>query len=345
MLITFLDNNHIYDGSTINNKPLDGAEKSLIHLSEALANIGHVVRVYNNCNKSIVINDVSWQQIKNIDAHHSDVWIAHNDPSLFDLVPSSSKKILWLTSSGLKLARPENFAAAMKHKPTIIIQGENHINSIPDGLKSLDASIIPSGNSNCFIENEELLPSVTPKALVTTHPLMGLDWVINLWVKYIHTKLPWAELHIYSHTLHKALSGKSVPDIYETILNLVKDNLAYNIKIKLPKVDSEMVKEIRDMRVHLYPSHKFEVSAFSLSETQILGIPAVIRPLGAAVEKIYNGKTGFIANDEAQFVEYATRILSDLSSFNKMHEESKIMHKVRSWDKVAEEFLQVFKFR
>jgi glycosyltransferase involved in cell wall biosynthesis len=106
-----------------------------------------------------------------------------------------------------------------------------------------------------------------------------------------------------------------------------------------------MVKEIQDMRVHLYPSHKFEVSAFSLSETQILGMPAVIRPLGAAVEKIFNGKTGFIANDEAQFVEYSTRILSDLSSFNKMYEESKIMHKVRSWDKVAEEFLQVFKFR
>ena len=54
MLITFLDNSHIiYDGSTINNKPLDGAEKSLIYLSEALANIGHVVRVYNNCYESI----------------------------------------------------------------------------------------------------------------------------------------------------------------------------------------------------------------------------------------------------------------------------------------------------
>ena len=124
MLITFLDNSHIiYDGSTINNKPLDGAEKSLIYLSEALANIGHVVRVYNNCYESIVINDVSWQKINKIDATHSDVWIAHNDPKLFDLVNSNSKKILWLTSSGLKLARPENFTAVMKHKPTIIIQG------------------------------------------------------------------------------------------------------------------------------------------------------------------------------------------------------------------------------
>ena len=345
MLITFLDKSYIYDGSTINIKPLDGAEKSLIHLSEALANIGHVVRVYNNCVESKVINDVSWNQIKSIDANHSDVWIVHNDPRLFDLVPSNNKKILWLTSSGLKLARPENFLAAMKHKPTIIIQGENHINSIPDGLKSLDASIIPSGNSLQFIKNEDLFPSVTPKALVTTHPLMGLDWIINLWVKHIHTKIPWAELHIYSYTLHKALSGKQVPDRYESILKLIEDNLSYNIKVNLPKIDSEMVKEIRDMRVHLYPSHKFEVSAFSLSETQILGMPAVIRPLGAAVEKIFNGKTGFIANDEAQFVEYATRFLSDLSSFKRVNEESKIMHKVRSWDKVAEEFLQVFKSR
>ena len=346
MLITFLDNSHIiYDGSTINNKPLDGAEKSLIYLSEAFANIGHVVRVYNNCYESIVINDVSWQKINKIDATHSDVWIAHNDPKLFDLVDSNSKKILWLTSSGLKLARPENFTAAMKHKPTIIIQGENHINSIPDGLKSLDASIIPSGNNPYFIENQSLLPSITPKALVTTHPLMGLDWIINLWVQHIHTKLPWAELHIYSYTLHKAMSGKKIPDIYNSILKLVETNLAYNIKIKSPKIDTEMVKEIKDMRVHLYPSHKYEVSAFSLSETQVLGMPAVIRPLGAAIEKIYNGKTGFIANDESQFVEYSTRILSDLSFFNRMYEESKVINKLRSWDKVAEEFLQVFKSR
>ena len=49
------------------------------------------------------------------------------------------------------------------------------------------------------------------------------------------------------------------------------------------------INEIRDFRVHLYPSHKFEVSAFSLSETQALGMPAIVRPLGSAAEKIYNG--------------------------------------------------------
>ena len=181
MLITFLDKNYKYDGSTIKIKPLDGALKSVILLSEALASIGHIVRVYNNCNETKVINKVSWQKIDNFDASHSDVWVVHNDPNLLDLIPSNDKKILWLTSSGLKLARPENFSIIMKHKPTLIIQGEYHINSIPEGLKSLDATIIPTGQSDYFINNEDLFPSVTPKALVTTHPLMGLDWIIDMY--------------------------------------------------------------------------------------------------------------------------------------------------------------------
>ena len=343
MLITILDKNHKYDGSTINNKPLDGSIKSIILLSEALASIGHTVRIYNNCFKSIVINNVSWKTIDNFDASHSDVWIVHNDPKLLDLIPSKGKKILWLTSSGLKLARPENFSIIMKHKPTLIIQGENHINTIPEGLKSLDATIIPSGQSSYFINNDDLFPSVTPKALVTTHPLIGLDWIIDVWSKYIHTKLPWAELHIYSNSLHKALQGETIPEVYDEIVKKVEQNLSYNIKVNSPKVDKLMIEEIKDIRVHLYPSHKFEVSSFSLSETQALGMPAIIRPLGSAPEKIYNGKTGFIAESDKLFSEYAIKFLSDLTYFKNVNKECKALKQARGWDMVAEEFIQVFK--
>ena len=160
-----------------------------------------------------------------------------------------------------------------------------------------------------------MFPSVTPKALVTTHPLMGLDWIIDIWNKYIHTKLPWAELHIYSYSLHKALLGETLPEVYDDIIEKVKQSLTYNIKINLPKIDKDMIEEIKDIRVHLYPSHKFEVSAFSLSETQALGMPAIVRPLGAATEKIYNGKTGFIAENEKLFSEYVIKLLSDLTYF------------------------------
>ena len=56
MLITFLDKSQIFDGSALKQRPLGASEKSLILLAEALANIGHIVRTFNNCEKSVVIN-------------------------------------------------------------------------------------------------------------------------------------------------------------------------------------------------------------------------------------------------------------------------------------------------
>ena len=81
----------------------------------------------------------------------------------------------------------------------------------------------------------------------------------------------------------------------------------------------------------------------TLSETQALGMPAIVRPLGSAAEKIYNGKTGFIAESEKLFSEYAIKLLSDLTYFKTVNKECKNLKQARSWNKVAEEFIQVFK--
>ena len=107
MLITFLDKSQIFDGSALKQRPLGASEKSLILLAEALANIGHIVRIFNNCEKSLVINKVSWNPISNFNATHSDIWVSVNDPKLFDLCEGSNKKILWLINSGLLLSKPE----------------------------------------------------------------------------------------------------------------------------------------------------------------------------------------------------------------------------------------------
>ncbi len=343
MLITFLNNGQKFDGATIFSRALGATEKSLILLTEALASIGHVVRVFNNCEKSIVLNKVSWNPIKNIEVAHSDVWVILNDPQLLGLCKGNTKKFLWLTVSGFLLAKPEYFKEAITYKPVLIYQGESHINTIPDGLKFLDATMIPLGVHNSYTEALELNPSVTPKALVTTNPLMGLDWLIKIWVDIIHVKLPWAELHIYSNTMFNGLNRQKVTEKYKNIFDTLMESLKYNIHIKKPRIDSEFIKEIRDARVHLYPSHKFEISALTLQETQAMGIPAVIRPLGASIEKIINGKTGFVGSDDNAFAEYAIRFLSDLSYFKRTSVTAKKMQINNSWDKIAIKFEDVFK--
>ena len=74
MLITFLDKSQIFDGSALKQRPLGASEKSLILLAEALANIGHIVRIFNNCEKSEVINKVSWNPISNFNATHTQTY-------------------------------------------------------------------------------------------------------------------------------------------------------------------------------------------------------------------------------------------------------------------------------
>ena len=342
MLITFLDKSQIFDGSALKQRPLGASEKSLILLAEALANIGHIVRIFNNCEKSVVINKVSWNPISNFNATHSDIWISLNDPKLFDLCEGSNKKILWLINSGLLLSKPEYFQATINHNPTIVYQGKNHIDTIPDGLKSLDAKMITLGVSNKYSNTNEFMPSVAPKAFVNTNPLIDLDWLINLWINNIHTKLPWAELYIFSMTMYKGLKGNKIGEKYETILAKVKNNLKYNIHVKKPKIDSEFIEEIKSMRVHLYPSHNFETSALTLMESQALGIPAVTRQLGAAHEKIINGKTGFVAQNDIDFSEYTIRLMNDIEYFKRISNQAKELNLNINWDTKVKEFITLF---
>ena len=340
MLITILDDGNKYDGSSFETQPLGGSQKAIIKLAESFTTIGHVVRVFNNCEESIVINGVSWKSIKNMDAAHSDVWIANNNPLLFNLISNNSKKILWLTSSGLKLVLPDYFSVTMQNCPTIIYQGENHLDSIPDAVKSLNAALISPGVSEEFLLEREITPSITPVALFTSHPLMGLDWVLDIWKSKIHTKIPWAELHIFSNILVNFFSGKKMSDRYKDLVEKILDHDKFNIKIRKPLIDKEMVEEIKGMRVHLYPSNKNEAGAYTLAESQAVGIPAVVRNLGVAPNRIINGKTGFVCNNKEEFAEYSIRFLEDNTSFTEASEESKKNYR-RSWNKVANEFLKV----
>ena len=280
--------------------------------------------------------------ISNFNASHSDIWVSVNDPRLFDLCNINNKKLLWLINSGLLLSKPEYFQAAINHNPTIIYQGESHINSIPEGLKSLDAKMISLGVSNEYFNINDSIPSVTPKALVTTNPLIGMDWLIDIWVKNIHTKLPWAELHIFSMTMYNGIRGNKVGEKYVSILEKLKNNLKYNIHVNKPKIDSKFKEEIKDMRVHLYPSHNYETSALTLMESQALGIPAVVRPLGAATEKIVNGKTGFVAQNDNEFSEYSIRLMSDSGYYKRISDQAKEINVKNNWEIKANDFIKIF---
>ena len=314
------------------------AQKGLVDLAEALAAAGHTVRVFNHCQLATVVRDVSWVPLEEAAAASTDLLIAHQDPELLDLVPDVKTRVLWLTGSGRPLARPEPFAAAARHRPLLVYQCEAHLKTIPDAFLAFDGARIPNGVGEAFLKAEAPVPSVTPVAVVTTHPLLGLEWLIGIWRRRIHGRLPWAELHVFSSALYGAAEGRSPAPAYARIHGIVQAAEKSGVHIRKPLPDHEMVKVWRSARVHLYPSADNEVAAATLAESQAVGVPAAARPLGAVGERIADGKTGVLAGDDNAFAEYAIRLLDDQATYSRMSEHARDKSGV-AWSKVASEFI------
>lgn len=338
MLVTIADRSLPFDGGTRADTPQGPSEKAVAELAEAFARRGHAVRVFNRCPVRTAVNGVSWTPLDEAAAARTDLLLVHQDPALLDLVPDAKARVLWLTRPGTGLARPEAFAAAARHRPVLAYQGEAHVPTIPDGLLGLEGARVPVGVAAPFLEAEAPSPSVTPMAVVTTHPQLGLEWLLDLWRRRVHPRLPWAELHVVSAALAGAEAGRSLAGPLQRIHALARAAAKAGVRIRAPGTDAETAAFLRTVRVHLYPSDPREVLAATLAESQAAGIPAIARPLGAAPERILEGRTGFLARDDAAFAEYAFRLLDDQATFARMSEHALAERRGRPWEAVAEEF-------
>ena len=98
-----------------------------------------------------------------------------------------------------------------------------------------------------------------------------------------------------------------------------------------------MAQAYREAHVHLYPGHAGDTTAFTLMESQAAGRPAVLRPLGAAPERVANGRSAFVAPDDDAFANLTIMLLSDPAMAASMGAEARSLYTGRSWDAAAQE--------
>ena len=186
-----------------------------------------------------------------------------------------------------------------------------------------------------------MAPLNPPRAVVTTHPLRGLEWLLDVWRKRVHTKIPWAELHVYSAVLEKGALGAKVSASIKPILDQALAAESCGVRLIRPLSDPEMVDVYRQSRAHLYPSSSRDVLCNTLAESQAVGLPAVARPIGAADERLRNGETGYLAPDEESFANLTIRLLDDVDMFNRLSEQARAQQRNIGWDRAAEEIERV----
>ncbi len=350
MHITFFDDSIPYDGDTPMHQPLGGMEKAVVGVSRALAKRGHDITVINRCADVKMIEGVRWLPWDMPRPPEADVVIALRKPALFGEMENVDKRVLWLTASAKYLGKSINQKRLETYEPTLLFMSKAH-HETWNPWKDFKTAIINPGVANSFVAKQpgdEINPEgevdilegeeTFPNAVVTTHPLHGLETILDLWIKSINIRVPNATLNIFSGALFRGINGGEVPDAMQGLLEKVKAAELKNVVVKKPMSDPQMAAFYRDSDVHLYPRIDSEVYCSTLAESQACGLPAVAYDKGAASEHIRNGQTGFVVPDSPAFANVAVHMMSNRSAQINMSRDARLMQRDRNWDVVAAEF-------
>ncbi len=334
MHITLVDDSIPFDGYSASSRPLGGAEKAFAALPGALARRGHTVAVFNRCRWSMFIEGAQWETFDGKRPLTTDVLVAFRRPELLEFVRGARRRVLWHTGPGRQLERKAARALLDEHKPLVLLVSEHQ--AMDWKAKGLQVGLVPPAVRFDYLADTPMDPATPPRAIVTTHPGWGLSWLVDLWVERIRPQAPTAELHVFSMGLAKAAEGGELAPDLEPIATKVLAARDHGVMVVRPQGDTLMAEEFRRARVHLYPGHPDDSTAFTLMESQAAGLPAVLRPLGAAPARVVDGLTAAIAPDDDAFANLAALMLTDASVFASRSAEARALYKGRSWDAAAE---------
>jgi glycosyltransferase involved in cell wall biosynthesis len=102
-----------------------------------------------------------------------------------------------------------------------------------------------------------------------------------------------------------------------------------------------MIEVYRQARAHLYPGSERDMLCSTLAESQSVGLPCVARPLGAAKERMRDGKSGYLVDTDDGFAAAAKALLLDTDVFNGFSEHARESQENESWDHAAGQLARI----
>jgi glycosyltransferase involved in cell wall biosynthesis len=331
--VVMADDGIAFDGATADTGPLGGAETAFVALAEALAARGHQVEARSRCAAPLRHRGVDWAPIDSGVPRSCDLYIGNRGHRLIGLVPHPRRRVLWLHNPARYLRKPRMAARIAWYRPLIVTTGAYHASTVPAWLGDGGRAVIPYGVLDRFrhAEPRDLPP---PRAVFTSNPLRGLDWLIDLWVGRIRPAIPRAELHIYAGTAVYGGGNKHAREM-EAVLLRAEALGGEGIHRHAPVGRDEMIDVLTGARAMLYRGDVGETFCLALAEAQALGVPAVVTPLGAVAERVADGASGRIAESDDAFVEAAIAVLRDDTLWRRWHFGALASQRGLSWDEVA----------
>jgi len=337
--VVMADDGIAFDGGSAEQGPLGGAETAFAALAEALALRGHHVSVRNRCVAAVCHNGVHWAPLSEGVPRACDLYIGSRGHRVIGLVRQARRRLFWLHNPAGYLKKPRNLWRLARYRPILITTGSYHAATVPRWLPCGGREIIPYGILDGFrtATPREVPP---PVAIFTSNPVRGLDWLLALWVARIAPAVPQAQLHIYSGG---AVYGSVRDPRMDEVLERAGKLAAYGIRRFAPVGRVQLAAALSGARVMLYRGDPGETFCLALAEAQAMGLPAIVQPLGSAPERVIDGITGRVAEDDDAFAAAAIAVLRDDALWRQWHLGALANQGGSSWDAVAGRFEALMK--
>src|SRR5438067_584136 len=331
--VVMADDGIAFDGATAEAGPLGGAETAFVALAGALAARGHRVEARSNCRAPLCHNGVAWAPLASGVPHECDLYIGNRGHRVIGLVPEAKRRLFWLHNPAGYLKKPRFLGPLLRHRPTLIVTGEYHASTVP-GWLPCERQMIPYGILDSF-RHAELREPPPPRAIFTSNPLRGLDWLLDLWTARVAPAVPGAELHIYTGPAVYPGAKCEASRRMERVLARADTLQAHGVRRHEPVGRDELARILAGARVMLYRGDPGETFCLSLAEAQAMGVPAVVQPIGSVGERINDGCSGRVARTDEEFAEAAIAVLRDDEVWRRWHRGALMTQRGLSWDEVA----------
>ncbi|MDP2696766.1 glycosyltransferase family 4 protein [Thalassospira sp.] len=338
MRIILADDGIHFDGFTLSQRALGGAETAFISLAEALSARGHDVTVINNCTKLHENNGVKWQPIGRGFPDSVDIYIANRGHRLIGAMPRAKRNVFWVHNPAGYLLKWRYLLPLWRINPVIVFSGAYHLATCPAWVPSAERVVIPCGIEDRFLEVCSESAISRKRAIFTSNPLRSLNWLVDLWAQKIHPLSPDAELHLFAGPQTYGVTGDQKAQRMKEILDHAATLRNKGIILRGPVPKAQLIEEMKIARVMPYRGDIGETFCLALAESQAMGIPCVVQDIGCVAERIVDGETGFVTDDDDLFARYTANLLNDNSLWLRQHKAALSSGRAWNWDQVAQAF-------
>lgn len=339
--IVMTDDGISFDGRTLEERPLGGAETSFVEMANALAARGHDVLVCNRCEAEIVHRGVTWRPLSQGVPDSADLYIANRGDKLLKLCRRAAKVIFWIHNpAGYLLKWRYQWKLAWR-RPVIVFSGASHAGTYPGWAFAGGRRIVPYGVTEIFRHAVPRDQAPPPRVVFTSNPMRSLDWLLDLWEARIHPAVAKAELHVFAGIATYGAAGAAKAGKMGPVLDRAAALADKGVILRGPVPKTQLVDELAAARALLYRGDIGETFCSAVAEAQAMGLPAVLQDIACMRERVVADETGWAVGDEAEFAECAINVLTDDDLWLRMHRACLLGQRSWGWQHAVLEFERI----